>query len=69
MFREKVGGDTEELMKAKGLKHYRDRFDCAISMKLYTPVGDRTDHKHGSTRFNPVCATDRYPIQAGEVKL
>jgi len=69
MFREKVGGDTEKLMKAKRLKHDRNRFDSAINMKLYTPVGDRTNHKHGSTGFKPVCAADGNPIQAGEMKL
>ena len=69
MFREKVGGDTEKLMKAKRLKHDRNRFDSAVSMKLYTPVGDRTNHKHGSTGFKPVCATDRDSIQTGEVEL
>jgi len=69
MFREEVGGDTEKLMKSKRLKHYRNRFDSAVGMKLYTTVGDRTDHKHGSTGFKPVSATDRYSIQTGEVEL
>jgi len=69
VFREKVGRDTEELMKAKRLKHYSNRFDSAVSMKLDTPVGDRTDHKQGSTGFKAVCATDRYSIQTGEVEL
>jgi len=34
MFREEVGGDTKKLMKSKRLKHYRNRFDSAVGMKL-----------------------------------
>ncbi len=69
MFREKVGGDTKKLMKPKRLKHDRNRFDGTVRMKLYTPIGDWTNYKHGSTGFKTVCAIDRYSIQIGEVEL